>query len=171
VISKTEFSSWEFLLDTDFMGRSLIWPKYLSTVFRGPWPTRQASAVPAHGRDLVATLREFRNRLFHHEPAWKRYGVQTEADALQHLHEKIDKAESLLALIHPENLRLLQINGLLRDARRACTSVEIPRFQHRLQSRRSHSLRRLVNQSGREHRAQAAKIHPGCRRRFLVLPE
>ncbi|MDR7944868.1 CAAX protease [Achromobacter aegrifaciens] len=174
VISKTEFSSWEFLLNADFMGRGLIWPKHLSTVFRGPWPTRQASAVLAHGRDLVATLREFRNRLFHHEPAWKRYGVQTEAEALQHLHEKIDKAESLLALIHPENLRLLQIHGLLRDARRACTSVEIRRFQHRLQSRKIHSprkLARLVDQSRREHRALAAKIHQGCRRRFLVLPE
>ncbi|MBO1017843.1 CAAX protease [Achromobacter sp. SD115] len=174
VISKTEFSSWEFLLDADFMGRGLIWPKHLSTVFRGAWPARQASVVLAHGRELVATLREFRNRLFHHEPAWKRYGVQTEADALQHLQEKIDKAESLLALIHPENLRLLQINGLLRDARRACTAGEIRRFQHRLQTRRISSLRklaRLVDQSGRENRALAAKVHLGCRRRFLILPE
>ena len=61
----------------------------------------------AHAHDLVATLRDFRNRLFHHEPAWKRYGVLSEPDALQHLREKIGKVESLLALIHPENLRLL----------------------------------------------------------------
>ena len=50
----------------------------------------------AHVHDLVATLRDFRNRLFHHEPAWKRYGVLTETDALRHLEEKAAKAESLL---------------------------------------------------------------------------
>ena len=44
--------------------------------------------------------------------------------------KKIGKVESLLALIHPENLRLLQANGLLRDAHRACSSAEIRRFQH-----------------------------------------
>ena len=90
----------------------------------------QASAVLTHGRDLVTTLREFRNRLFHYEPAWKRYGVQNEEDALQHLREKLHKVEKLLTLIHPENLRLLQVNGLLRAAHRACSVGEIRRFQH-----------------------------------------
>jgi len=41
----------------------------------------QAGLILAHVRRMVATLRDFRNRLFHHEPAWKRYGVLTEADA------------------------------------------------------------------------------------------
>ncbi len=107
VIAKTEFSTWEFMLNVEFMGRGLIWPKHLSSVFRGPWPSKQGSLVLAHARDLVATLRDFRNRLFHHEPAWKRYGVQTEIDALQHLQEKISKVESLLTLIHPEILSVL----------------------------------------------------------------
>lgn len=110
VIARTGFSTWEFLLDDEFMGRGLIWPKHLSAVFRGAWPSHQAGVMLAHARDLVATLRDFRNRLFHHEPTWKRYGVRTEADALQHLQEKIGVVESLLALIHPENLRLLQAN-------------------------------------------------------------
>ncbi|MDR2215918.1 MAG: hypothetical protein LBE59_08770 [Nevskiaceae bacterium] len=130
VIAKTEFSTWEFLLYPEFMGRGLIWPKYLSSVFRGPWPVSEAGAMLLHVRRLVATLREFRNRLFHHEPAWKRYGVLTQADALQHLQEKIGKAESLLTLIHPDSLRLLQVNGFVQDARRACSVEVIRRFQH-----------------------------------------
>src|SRR5690606_1335672 len=144
IIAKTEFSTWEFLLDAEFMGRGLIWPKHLSGVFRGSWPVHQASAMLAHVHGLVATLRDFRNRLLHHEPAWKRYGVRTEADALQHLQEKIGKVENLLALIHPENLRLLQANGLLRDAYRACTGAEIRRFQHRVQVHQIDSLDMLV---------------------------
>jgi len=38
--------------------------------------------------------------------------------------------QGLLALIHPENLRLLQAKGLLCDAHRACSVGEMRRFQH-----------------------------------------
>ena len=41
VIGKTEFSTWVFLLDAEFMGRGLIWPRHLSTVLRGAWPVRR----------------------------------------------------------------------------------------------------------------------------------
>jgi len=173
VIAKTAFSTWEFLLDAQFLGRGLIWPKHLSSVFRGPWPAGQASVTLAHARSLVATLRDFRNRLFHHEPAWKRYGVLTEADALLHLQEKIGKAESLLALIHPENLRLLQANGLLRSAYRACTAGEIRRFQHLAQTHRIDSLdalARLVVRCAQENSALTARLHQGRQQRFLILP-
>ncbi|KXU34056.1 CAAX protease [Cephaloticoccus primus] len=132
VIGKTEFSTWQFMLDAEFLGRGLIWPKLLSIVFRGPWPTRQASVLLTRVRGLVFMLREFRNRLFHNEPAWKGYGVKSEADALAHLQEQIRKVEGLLALIHPECLRLLRLSGLLRAAQRACTQGAIRRFQRRL---------------------------------------
>ncbi len=173
VIAKTEFSTWEFVLDDEFMGRGLIWPKYLSAVFRGPWPARQAGVMLAHTRDLGATLREFRNRLFHHEPAWKRYGVLTEQDALLHLREKIGKAESLLALIHPESVRLLRANGLLQGAYRACTSEEIRRFQHQGRIHEVDSLSKLaslVDRSRGRNRTLQAAMPGGRRRRFLILP-
>jgi len=174
VIAKTDFSIWEFLLDDEFLGRGLIWPKHLSAVFRGPWPTHQASLMLVHVRKTVATLRDFRNRLFHHEPAWKRYGVQTEGDALQHLQEKLGKVESLLTLIHPENLRLFQVNGLLQDAYRACTSGEIRRFQHLTKVHKINSLEKLallVNRSGMENSALEAVVLRGRQPQFLMLPK
>ncbi|MFT4248297.1 MAG: hypothetical protein QM581_09700, partial [Pseudomonas sp.] len=133
----------------------------------------QAGAMLAHVHDLVATLRDFRNRLFHHEPAWKRYGVLTEADALQHLQEKISKVENLLALIHRENLRLLQANGLLRDAHRACTSAEIRRFQHLAQVHQIDSLdvlAGLVARSTQENSVLTALMQPEPQQSFLILP-
>ncbi|MCL2894423.1 hypothetical protein [Brenneria tiliae] len=174
VIAKTEFSTWEFLLDTEFMGRGLIWPRHLSSVFRGPWPARQAGAVLAHVHNQVATLRDFRNRLFHHEPAWKRYGVRTETDALLHLLEKIGKVESLLALIHPENLRLLRANGLLRGARRACTAGEIRRFQHLAQVHQVNSLgklEQLVERCNRDNSTLEARVYQERWHHFLILPQ
>lgn len=125
----------------------------------------------ADARDLVATLRDFRNRLFHHEPAWKRYGVLTEADALQHLQEKLGKIENLLALIHPENLRLLQANGLLRDAYRACTSTEIRRFQHLALTHQIDSLdvlAGLVTRCTQENSVLTARLHQEPQQRFLI---
>jgi len=174
VIAKTDFSIWEFLLDDEFLGRGLIWPKHLSAAFRGPWPMRQAGLMLVYVRDLVMTLRDFRNRLFHHEPAWKRYGVQTEAHALQHLQEKIGTVESLLTLIHPDNLRLLQVNGLLRDAHRACSVGEIRRFQYLAEVHKIDSLDKLtalVDRSDSENSALEAKVLRGRQRRFLILPK
>ncbi|MDH1176697.1 hypothetical protein N5C72_01340 [Achromobacter mucicolens] len=139
--------------------------------FRSPWPGHRAAAMLAHAHDLVATSRDFRNRLFHHEPAWKRYGVLSEPDALQHLREKIGKVESLLALIHPENLRLLQANGLLRDAHRACSSAEIRRFQHLARTHQVNSMDDLTAPAAccaRENTILAAQTPQRPQQRFLI---
>lgn len=173
VMAKTEFSTWGFMLDHEFMGNNLIWPSRLGAVFAGPWPSTQAATMLTHAHDLVSTMRDFRNRLFHHEPAWKRFGVLTEADALLHLQEKIGKIESLVALIHPENLRLLERNGLLADARRACTSHEIRRFQHLVQQHKISSMRKLqmlVDRSGQDDSVLSARLFLGQRRTFLIRP-
>jgi hypothetical protein len=130
VVAKTEFSTWEYVLDAEFMGNNLIWPKNLGKVFTGPWPSQQASTTLTYLKDLVTTVREFRNRVFHHEPAWKRFGVLNEADALAHLVEKIRKIEELITLISPEKTELLRKNGILQRAYSACTSAEIRRHQH-----------------------------------------
>lgn len=173
VMAKTEFSTWEFMLDHEFMGNSLIWPSRLGTVFAGAWPSSHAATTLTHAHDLVSTVRDFRNRLFHHEPAWKRFGVVTETDALAHLQEKIRKIESLVALIHPENIRLLEKNGLLADARRACTAHEIRRFQHLAQVHKINSmgkLRTVVDRCGNDDNILAARIYLGRQRTFLIRP-
>lgn len=173
VMAKTEFSTWGFMLDHEFMGNSLIWPSRLGTVFAGTWPSSQAATMLTHAHDLVSTVRDFRNRLFHHEPAWKRFGVFTEADALTHLQEKIGKIESLMTLIHPENLRLLEKNGFLGAARRACTSHEIRRFQHLTQTYKVNSLAKLqtlVDRCGMDNSVILAKLYVGQQRRFLLTP-
>lgn len=173
VVARAEFSTWGFMLNPEFMGNGLIWPSRLGTVFAGPWPSSHAATLLTHVHDLVSTVRDFRNRLFHHEPAWKRFGVSTQADALAHLLEKIGKMESLMALIHPENLRLLEKNGLIDTARRACTAHEIRRFQHLTQTYKVNSLgklRALVDQGGSDGSVITAKIYSGKQRRFLLTP-
>jgi hypothetical protein len=118
-------------------------------------------------------LRGFRNRIFHHEPAWKRFGVITEADAIQHLWEKIAAIEDLLGLIHPENIRLLEKNGLLRAAERACSSGEIRRFQHLAKTHTVRSLvdlAQLVQRSAVNNAVLQARLEGDASRRFVVSP-
>lgn len=80
--------------------------------------------------------------------------------------------ERLLALIHPENLRLLQANGLLRDAHRACTAGEIRRFQHLAQAHKVNSLGklvRLVKRTALENSVLEALVYRGKQQRLLLL--
>lgn len=171
IVSQTEFYTWECMLDHEFMGNKLIWPSRLGTVFAGSWPNTHAGTVLTHARNLVSTVREFRNRLFHHEPAWKRFGVVTEADALLHLKEKILTIESLIALIHPENLKLMEKNGLLDMARRACTSQEIRRFQHLAETYKINSmdgLQILVDRCRTENCILPVELDFESQRMFLI---
>lgn len=130
IVAKTEFSTWEHILDHEFIGPGLIWPSQLGKVFLGTWPSPSTAATLTTAKDLVKTVRDFRNRIFHHEPAWKGYGVKTEAQAIAHLLGKLNKIKELLVLIHPECIKLLEVNGLMLAAQRACTAEEIERFKH-----------------------------------------
>jgi len=172
-VAKTEFSTWEFILDNEFMGNNLIWPGHLGKVFKGTWPSTHASTVLTHARDLVGNIREFRNRLFHHEPAWKRYGVNTEADAISHLHEKIDKIIQLLNLINPEKTRMLEKNRIINAAQRACSSQEIRRFQHLVRTHKIKSIGRFVelaDNCSQNNEIIQAKIYKGRQSKFLIIP-
>lgn len=173
VVAQTEFSTWEHILGDEFMGDNLIWPSQLGTVFAGTWPNTHAGTVLTFIRDLVTTVREFRNRLFHHEPVWKKFGVNTESDALLYLREKIVKIENLVALIHPENLKLLERNRLLDTVRRACTSQEIRRFQYLAATHDISSmekLRTLVELCGAENITLTAKLDFEYPHLFLISP-
>lgn len=142
VVSQTDFSTWEFILDNEFMGNNLIWPKNLGRVFRGPWPT--SANMLQQCKDRVSLVRNFRNRVFHHEPAWKRYGVADEQQAVLHLHEKIGKLTELISWISPEQMDLLEKTGAIRAAYRACSVAEIERFKYQSKTSTVNSMTKLI---------------------------
>ena len=173
VIGATDFSTWEFLLDREYMSPGLIWPKHLGSVLMGQWPSAQASKTLTHAQNLTKITREFRNRLFHHEPAWKRYGVNSVTDAVDHLEEKIDRIESLIALVHPEKHKLLMRNGFLPAARRACSITELHRFQRSLKPHRVGTMRKLQSAVDLSHAGnQALEVitFEGQGKRFVLTP-
>ncbi len=142
IVSQADFSTWEFVLDNEFMGNNLIWPKNLGQVFRGTWPTSASMLQVCKNR--VSLVRNFRNRVFHHEPAWKRFGVTDEQQAVAHLHEKIDKIVELISWISPEKIDLLEKSGVIRIAYRACSVAEIERFKYRSKTCAINSMTKLI---------------------------
>jgi len=143
IIAKTEFSTWQYLLDQEFMGNNLIWPKNLGKVFFGSWPHAKASNTLQFAHDSTKIVREFRNRIVHHEPVWKHYGVSSESDAIAYLHDKINLMVVFLNLISSQKKELVVRNNLVKRAFRVCSINEIRRCQHSLDSVRVKSINKL----------------------------
>lgn len=173
VIAKTEFSTWEFILDSEFMGSNLIWPANLGAVFKGTWPTSSAARTLSSTRDLVKTVREFRNRVSHHEPVWKRFGVRSEVEAINHLHEKINKITQLIKLISPEKEQLVIKNGILSRAQRICSLNELRHCQHALESKKVKSvtkLYKLANEISTENKTEKITLYKHGKTKLLIHP-
>lgn len=173
IIAKTEFSTWEFILSKEFMGPGLIWPTHLGSVFKGEWNTTKTKELLSNARDLVKTVREFRNRVSHHEPIWKKYGVTTEDDAIEHLHEKIDKVLQLLALVSPEKKRLLEKNNIVGSVYRACSLRELRRFQNNIATHNVKSISKLCRIAKGAQKANSIEIiqvYEMGKMRFLIHP-
>lgn len=173
IVAKTEFSTWEFIFDREFLAPNLIWPTCLGSVLTGTWPSTKAKTTLSHTKDLVRTVREFRNRVFHHEPAWKKFGVLTEQDAIDHLHEKIGKIEELLALVSPEKFKLLERNRLIANAYRACSISELHRYQRKASCVNIKSMSKLaaaVKSSHLQDRNTEITIFRKGKVSFLISP-
>ena len=174
IVAKTEFSTWEFILDNEFMGNNLIWPKNLGKVFRGVWPTTQATNMLAQTKDLVSLVRNFRNRVFHHEPAWKKFGVTNEQQAITHLHEKISKIVELISLISPEQADLLNKCGTIKNAYRACSLDEIERFKYTSKTDTIGSLAKLIKIAELAHaddKVMKVVIYGKTKKKYTLHPD
>lgn len=174
ILAKTEFSTWEFLLDSEFNGPSLYWPANLGQVFRGDWKGRTPGQLLVRLRVLIKIIRQFRNRVSHHEPVWKKFGVLNERDAVLHLLEKLDDIKEMIEFIHPEKLKLLRVSGLLSAVERACTVDELRHFQNMTRSYKIKSAARLHDVakvcSSSNSRVKISVYVHGRLRQFQVAP-
>jgi hypothetical protein len=53
IVSKTEFSTREFILEDEYMGNNLIWPRNLGQAFRGGMAYKCKDAVDLQGSRLT----------------------------------------------------------------------------------------------------------------------
>jgi hypothetical protein len=171
MVGKTDFSTWEYVFDDEFLGRGLFWPRLLGRVLKGGWPTTRANTTVAIIRQNISIVRKFRNRVSHHEPVWKKFNVLDEKDVIAHLNEKLDVIEEIIGRFSPEGIKLLQKNSLLSNARMAISLAEIGRFKYRAKIHNVKSISKIQSLILSQPESPIRiKIYKKQKQQFLLTP-
>lgn len=138
IIASTDFSTWHYVLNNEFNApaprdnHGYLWPKSLSKVFKNyarintnPQKVRKALI------DLIFELREYRNRIFHHEPIWvKAPNVNDARTAIDTIRVKINKIELIIEALDINLLKVMKKVGLFENARRVCSLEELNIYRY-----------------------------------------
>lgn len=139
IIAATDFSTWHYILNNEFSSPSsgknqrFLWPKSLSKVFKNYAKINaNQQRVRKDLTDLIFELREYRNRISHHEPLWvKASNVNDARTAIDTIREKINKIERVIAAIDINLLNIMRKVGLFDNARRICSLDELAIYRYK----------------------------------------
>jgi len=138
IIAATDFSTWTFILSGGFSTRNradhekYLWPKSLGKVFK------QYSLVNSNQNDvlqdiqnLINEIRDYRNRVFHHEPIWMKGTTHdlNSVRAIQTIRQKINKMEDIMKLLGNDVHQCLQDTNIFKNVRRVCSVKELEMYQ------------------------------------------
>lgn len=173
IVAATDFSTWQYVLRDDFASptRSAnanhLWPLSMSNVFRS-FSLVDPSTATARIKilDLVHEIREYRNRLFHHDKIWMHAGPHMTAQlAIDSIRRKINRMELLLKIIDKRLVSILEKTGVLANARRVCSlnDLDIYRYAHTEKpfTRRKKRVLRSVIGPARHHNVTQAWTYGG----------
>jgi len=137
IIAATTFSTWEAVLleawhtDLNADKHLYLWPLSLTKAFR------RLSVIdhrPTEARrkvlNLLKEIRDYRNRLFHHDCIWIKSKSVDAQTAIESIREKINIIEKLIIAISPATYKALDAWGLFTAARRVCSVEELKMYTH-----------------------------------------
>lgn len=132
IIAATDFHTWEAILvdawaaDTIMEQGDFLWPLSLTKVFRR-LDTIDCNPKVARRKliNLINELREYRNRLFHHDCIWIKSRTTDARTAIDSIREKINLMEKVLYAVSPATVAALNKWGVFENARRICSTQEL----------------------------------------------
>tara|TARA_R110001592_G_scaffold341474_1_gene630561 strand:- start:36148 stop:37092 length:945 start_codon:yes stop_codon:yes gene_type:complete len=139
LVAATDFSTWHFILNKEFSApnnaqpNSYLWPISLGRAFRN-YNNFNSNANNARTNlmDAIFELREYRNRIFHHEPIWtKAPGTNSPQLAINSIREKINKIEKLINTVDRRKIIAMEKVGLFSNVRRICSTQELDIYMYR----------------------------------------
>ncbi|WP_313130466.1 MULTISPECIES: Abi family protein [Enterobacteriaceae] len=137
IISQCDFATWEYLLDKHFYNgsdKNYLWPHELTKVFRKLPKVQETKNVMFHQRDAIRrrieTIRSFRNRISHNEPAWTLGSVGNKQDVVDKLIEKLNDMMELLYWISPKFKKYVVDIGIDSRIRQILSIRELDRYMH-----------------------------------------
>jgi hypothetical protein len=139
IIAATDFSTWQFILHDAFHSKiqsthkDYLWPLSMPHVFKQFSKVGQnVNGARNNFVNLVKEIRDYRNRLFHHEPIWiKDPAVINARTAIDTVRKKINKIELLIEAIDGSKLIALQKVGVFSFARRVCSEQELAIYRYK----------------------------------------
>ena len=138
IIAATEFSAWQFILVDAFKSPrpadnlQYLWPLSISRAFKNHAIINNSqNTVRGDLINAIKELRDYRNRLFHHEPIWtKDPSVVDPRTAINTIRNKINKIEILIKAIDTRKSDILHKVGLFSHARRICSENELSIYRY-----------------------------------------
>ena len=132
IIATTTFSTWESVLlealhtDDNSEKNDYLWPLSLSKAFRR---LNLIDNKPIEARrkliNMLKEIRDYRNRLFHHDCIWIKSKTVDAQTAIESIREKINLIEKIIRAISPITCNALNAWGMFENARRICSTSEL----------------------------------------------
>lgn len=140
IVAATEFSTWTFILTNGFVkprheqnsNKKYLWPKSLGKIFKNfnildssPYKALK----PLH--DNLTDIRNYRNRIFHHEPIWIKGDTSNlnSIRAIETIRHKVSKMEDFIKIVDPNLHKELMEMNLFNNVRRICSIQELEIYQ------------------------------------------
>lgn len=128
IIAATDFGTWKDILVAAYstsnsnQQASYLWPKSFSKVFR-KFHIFNSSPVKAREDiiDAINEIRDYRNRLFHHDCIWVKSKSTNTQNAVDSIREKINLIEKLIICLSPPTANALQKWGTIEHSRHMCS--------------------------------------------------
>lgn len=125
VICRLGLGFWVYMLDAgyrDTKSQSYLWtPENHNIAFgsaKNPWG---ASMSVAAIFDDFQKILKLRNRLFHHEPIWKKHGCKNKSSAVSNIEKEYRFLLKILEYVSPGEKKLVDLIGLDRRFIERCT--------------------------------------------------
>lgn len=154
IIAATDFFAWESILydayhaDSVAQNNDFLWPISLTKSFRR---LHLIDRRPIEARrklvNLINEVREYRNRLFHHDCIWVKSKTTDRRTAIDSIREKINLIELLIESISPSTHKALMVWGVFAHARRVCSISELNMYVLPVNSYRPNQIEAPIIQS------------------------
>lgn len=129
LISRLPFGFWVHMLHKRYNNprenECNLWQTQLDKCF----PNARAKGISLNTMfQKLGSLNKFRNRLFHHEPAWKGKSTKNRADAINYLHAMYQEHLEVINLMSASKRELIEILGFVESFNNECDIRRLDRF-------------------------------------------
>lgn len=132
IIASTDFGTWKEVMNNAYHTNvpsekdDYLWPKSMSKVFRRYSEfSNNADTAREEILNAINELKDYRNRLFHHDCIWVKSQSTDKQTAIDSIRHKINLIEKLIKAISPVTHSTLSTWRVFSSSKRVCSVEEL----------------------------------------------